>query len=176
MILYRNQWSDRAIIEAVARVTAGRRGARRESRGDRQRGARLPRRVANEDDSAAETYRGILTVAGVSYSFEVLLFAGLDGAYFVANLSRFAPLDWSAGTRVASRRCSASPRRGGMSSLNGAVPRRWPPPWPATMLVSVCGLLSGPADGGDHAAVRRRLLQRFAKTWAFWNSGTKSAA
>ena len=58
-------------------------------------------RVPEDDGGAAETYRGMLTVAGVRYAFEVLLFADLDGAYFVANLSRFAPVDWSAGTRVA---------------------------------------------------------------------------
>ena len=51
----------------------------------------VPRRVANEDGGAAETYRGILTVAGVRYSFEVLLLADVDGAYSVANVSRFTP-------------------------------------------------------------------------------------
>jgi hypothetical protein len=61
----------------------------------------LSQRVTEEDGGAAETYRGILTVAGVRYSFEVLIFADLDGAYSVANVARFAPMDWSAGMRVA---------------------------------------------------------------------------
>jgi hypothetical protein len=61
----------------------------------------LALRVTEEDGGTAQTYRGILTVAGVRYSFEVLLFADVDGAYFVANVSRFAPVDWSAGMRVA---------------------------------------------------------------------------
>jgi hypothetical protein len=60
----------------------------------------LVRRVAEEDGGAAATYRGILTVAGVRYSFEVLLLANLGGAYSVANVSRFAPMDWSAEMRV----------------------------------------------------------------------------
>jgi hypothetical protein len=58
-------------------------------------------KVTDEDGSAAETYRGVLTVAGVRYAFEVLLFADLDGAYFVANVSRFAPVEWSAVMRGA---------------------------------------------------------------------------
>jgi hypothetical protein len=60
---------------------------------------KLARRVANEDGGAVETYRGILTVAGVRYAFEVLLLADLDGAYSVANVSRFAPVEWSAEMR-----------------------------------------------------------------------------
>jgi methanol metabolism-related c-type cytochrome len=44
--------------------------------------------------------------AAVGYSLEVLLFADLDGAYFVANLPRFAPVDWSAGTQVAFKQVS----------------------------------------------------------------------
>jgi hypothetical protein len=39
-------------------------------------------------------------VAGIRYAFEVLLLADLDGAYSVANVSRFAPVDWSTEMRV----------------------------------------------------------------------------
>ena len=45
----------------------------------------LAQRVAEEDGGAAETYRGTLTGAGVRRAFEVLLFADLGGAYFVAS-------------------------------------------------------------------------------------------
>jgi hypothetical protein len=61
---------------------------------------KLTRWVTNEDGGTAETYGGILTVAGVRYSFEVLLLADVDGAYSVANVSRFAPVEWSAGMQV----------------------------------------------------------------------------
>jgi hypothetical protein len=62
---------------------------------------KLVQRITEEDGGAAETYRGILTVAGVRYFFEVLLLADLDGAYFIANVARFVPVEWSAGRRVA---------------------------------------------------------------------------
>jgi hypothetical protein len=61
----------------------------------------LVNRVSEEDGGAAETYRGALTVAGIRYSFEVLLFADGDGAYFVANIARFEPVEWTAGMQVA---------------------------------------------------------------------------
>jgi hypothetical protein len=62
----------------------------------------LHHRVTEEDGGASECYRGVLVVAGVRYSFEVLLFADVDGAYFVANIARFEPVEWSAGVRMAS--------------------------------------------------------------------------
>jgi hypothetical protein len=40
-------------------------------------------------------------VAGVRCAFEVLLFTDVDGAYFVGNIERFEPVEWSAGMRVA---------------------------------------------------------------------------
>jgi hypothetical protein len=40
-------------------------------------------------------------VAGVRYSFEVLLFADADGSYFIANIARFEPVEWQTGIRVA---------------------------------------------------------------------------
>ena len=61
----------------------------------------LHHRVAEEDGGASECYRGALVVAGVRYSFEVLLFADVDGAYFVASIGRFEPMEWSARMRVA---------------------------------------------------------------------------
>jgi hypothetical protein len=61
----------------------------------------LYHRVTEDDGGASECYRGALTVAGVRYSFEVLLFADADGAYFIANIARFEPVEWSAGMQVA---------------------------------------------------------------------------
>jgi hypothetical protein len=61
----------------------------------------LAQRVTEEDGGAAETYRGLLIVAGVRYSFEVLLLVDVDAAYFVANVARFVPMESSAGMRVA---------------------------------------------------------------------------
>jgi hypothetical protein len=58
-------------------------------------------RIAKEDGGAAVTYRGILNVADVRYSFEVLLFADLDSAYFVATVWQFVPVEWSVGMRAA---------------------------------------------------------------------------
>jgi hypothetical protein len=39
-------------------------------------------------------------VVGVRYSFEILLVADFAGAYSVANVSRLAPVEWSAGMQV----------------------------------------------------------------------------
>jgi hypothetical protein len=61
----------------------------------------LHHRVTAEDGGVSESYRGVLTVAGVRYTFEVLLFADVDGAYFVASIARFEPVEWSARMRVA---------------------------------------------------------------------------
>jgi hypothetical protein len=61
----------------------------------------LRHRITEEDGGASECYCGVLTVAGVRYAFEVLLFADVDGAYFVASIGRFEPMEWSAGIRVA---------------------------------------------------------------------------
>jgi hypothetical protein len=61
----------------------------------------LHHRVTEDDGGASECYRGALTVTGVRYTFEVLLFADLDGAYFIANIARFEPLEWSAKMQVA---------------------------------------------------------------------------
>src|SRR5262249_2221203 len=58
-------------------------------------------RATEEDGGASECYRGLLLVTGVRYSFEVLLFADLDGAYFVASIGRSEPVEWSTGMRVA---------------------------------------------------------------------------
>jgi hypothetical protein len=62
---------------------------------------KLHRRVTEDDGGASECYRGVLTVAGVRYSFEVLLFADGDGAHFVANIARFEPVEGQTGIRVA---------------------------------------------------------------------------
>jgi hypothetical protein len=61
----------------------------------------LHHRVTEDDGGASENYRGALTVAGVRYTFEVLLFVYVDGAYFVADIACFEPVEWSAGMRVA---------------------------------------------------------------------------
>jgi hypothetical protein len=37
----------------------------------------------------------------VRYTFEVLLFADVDGAYFIANIARFDPVERTAGMQVA---------------------------------------------------------------------------
>jgi hypothetical protein len=58
-------------------------------------------RIAEEDGGAAVTYRGILNVADVRYSFEVLLFADLDGAYSVAAVWQFVQVEWCLGMRAA---------------------------------------------------------------------------
>jgi hypothetical protein len=57
--------------------------------------------LAKEDGGMVEPYRGTLMVTGVRSAFEVLLLADANCTYFVASLLRFAPVDWSAGTRVA---------------------------------------------------------------------------
>jgi hypothetical protein len=49
----------------------------------------LVHRTVEDDGGASESYRGVLTVAGLQYSFAVSLFADLDGAYFIANISSF---------------------------------------------------------------------------------------
>jgi hypothetical protein len=85
----------------------------------------LAQRITEEDGGAAETYRGILTVAGVRYSFEVLLFPDLDGAYFVANVARFVAMDWSAGMRVVRRQTPSRPKADGKPDWNAVAPRRW---------------------------------------------------
>jgi hypothetical protein len=61
----------------------------------------LVQRVTEDDGGAAETYRGVLTVAGVRYAFEAQMFADTDGAHFVASIGRFEPIGWTAGMRVA---------------------------------------------------------------------------
>ena len=61
----------------------------------------LRHRVTEEDGGASESYHGVLAVAGVRYAFEVLLFADVDGACFVASIGCFEPVEWSAGMRVA---------------------------------------------------------------------------
>jgi hypothetical protein len=43
----------------------------------------------------------ILVVVDIRFSFEVLLLAHVDGAYFVASIGRFEPVERSAGMRVA---------------------------------------------------------------------------
>ena len=50
---------------------------------------------------ASECYGGALMVAGIRYSIEVLLFADVDGAYFIANIAPFEPMEWTAGIQVA---------------------------------------------------------------------------
>src|SRR3954471_6395118 len=61
----------------------------------------LHHRVSEDDGGASEHYHGFLTVAGVRYSFEVLVFADVDGAYFIADIARFEPIEWQAGIEVA---------------------------------------------------------------------------
>jgi hypothetical protein len=58
-------------------------------------------RIAEEDGGAAVTYHGILNVADVRYSLEVLLFADLDSAYSVATVWQLVPVEWSVGMRAA---------------------------------------------------------------------------
>ncbi len=58
--------------------------------------------LIHRDGGTSEAYQGALTVAGVRYTFECLLFADPDGSYFVANIARFEPVERSAGARVAS--------------------------------------------------------------------------
>jgi len=61
----------------------------------------LIHRAMEDDGGTSESYRGTLTVAMVRYNFEVELFADPDGSYFVSNIRQFAPVEWSAGVRVA---------------------------------------------------------------------------
>ena len=61
----------------------------------------LIHRTVEDDGGTSEAYQGALTVAGVRYTFECLLFADPDGSYFVANIARFEPVEWQAGMQVA---------------------------------------------------------------------------
>ncbi len=62
----------------------------------------LIHRTVEDDGGTSEAYQGALTVAGVRYKFECLLFADPDGSYFVANIARFEPVEWHTGIQVAS--------------------------------------------------------------------------
>jgi hypothetical protein len=61
----------------------------------------LLQRTSEEDGGVGELYGGRLTLAGLRYNFECRLFIDADGAYFVSDISRFEPVEWRTGIRVA---------------------------------------------------------------------------
>ena len=58
-------------------------------------------RTREDDGGTTEVYRGVLTVTGVRYAFEVRLFIDADGSHFVADVPRFEPTEWTTGIQVA---------------------------------------------------------------------------
>jgi hypothetical protein len=45
-------------------------------------------------------FEGVLTLDGVRYAWRASMFTDLDGERFVADLSRFEPVDWAAKLRL----------------------------------------------------------------------------